>query len=207
MTKSAQQITTDLFGNQIEMKEQPTQDRPINTTVWAKWFKIDPVDDDVERMIVAASQWALSVEHQDRPRWLSLLGNRGVGKAHVARRIWDWLRTRPNWDNKADYSPQWIYWPQYIEELRDRGNYEKFRDMARWPYLVLDDVLAERQSDWSTEKLHNLLGARDKRWTIITSNKSAGEIAQVDVRIASRMARNGSKVVYLKSKDYNFRGK
>ena len=63
------------------MKEQPTQDRPINTTVWAKWFKIDPVDDDVERMIVAASQWALSVEHQDRPRWLSLLGNSGVGKS------------------------------------------------------------------------------------------------------------------------------
>jgi len=207
MTKSAQQITTDLFGNQIETKAPPTQDRPINTTVWAKWFKVDPVDEDVERMIVAASQWALSVEHQDRPRWLSLLGNSGVGKTHVARRLWDWIRTRPNWDNKAQYSPQWIYWPQYIEELRDRGNYEKFRDMARWPYLVLDDVLAERQSDWSTEKLHNLLGARDKRWTIITSNKSAGEIAQVDVRIASRLARNGSKVVYLKSKDYNFRNK
>ncbi|NDB65346.1 MAG: ATP-binding protein [Euryarchaeota archaeon] len=207
MTKSAQQITTDLFGNQIETKTPRTQDRPINTIVWAKWFKIDPVDEDVERMIVAASQWALSVEHEDRPRWLSLLGNSGVGKTHVARRLWDWLRTRPNWDNKADYSPQWIYWPQYIEELRDRGNYEKFRDMARWPFLVLDDVLAERQSDWSTEKLHNLLGARDKRWTIITSNKSAGEIAQVDVRIASRMARNGSKVVYLKSKDYSFRDK
>ena len=207
MTKSAKEITTDLFGNQIETKAPQTQDRPINTKVWAKWFKIDPVDEDVERMIEAASQWALSVEHQDRPRWLSLLGNSGVGKTHVARRLWDWVRTKPNWDNKADYSPQWIYWPQYIEELRDRGNYEKFRDMARWPYLVLDDVLAERQSDWSTEKLHNLLGARDKRWTIITSNKSAGEIAQVDVRIASRMARNGSKVVYLKSKDYSFRGK
>ena len=59
-------------------------------------------------------------------------------------------------------------------------------------YLVLDDLGAERASDWAIEHLYLLLDKREKEMTeniIITSNLTLDEIAQrVSDRIPSRIA-------------------
>jgi len=60
-------------------------------------------------------------------------------------------------------------------------------------------------TEFSTEKLHNLMGSRCGQWTIVTSNKSLEQIAQLDSRISSRMIRDGANIVEAHTLDYNLR--
>jgi DNA replication protein DnaC len=57
--------------------------------------------------------------------------------------------------------------------------------------LVLDDLGAEKTSEWSLQTLYTIIDRRyrEERQTIITSNLSLDELAsQVDDRIASRLS-------------------
>lgn len=186
--------------------ETPTRKRiPPITQEWADWFKLKIVDQQVSSMIDIAANWALDIKEGEKPKWLSLLGSSGCGKTHIAKRLWHWITKRPDFQGRSDYSPQYIYWPKFVEELRSGAAYNRYQDMMRWRYLVLDDVCGERETDYSTEKLHNLLGSRDGKWTLITSNKRMMDIAILDRRIASRMVRGGSLVADIRTKDYNLR--
>lgn len=156
-------------------------------------------------MIDIAANWALDIKEGEKPKWLSLLGSSGCGKTHIAKRLWHWITKRPDFQGRSDYSPQYIYWPKFVEELRSGAAYNRYQDMMRWRYLVLDDVCGERETDYSTEKLHNLLGSRDGKWTLISSNKRMMDIAILDRRIASRMVRGGSLIADIRTKDYNLR--
>ena len=188
------------------IEETPTKTRPpVILRKWAEWFKIQLLDEEVERMVRVSAEWARDVRDGEKPRWLSLLGSSGTGKTHIAKALWNWLSKKEDFEDKAQYVPQWIYWPKLVEDLRSGNAYNRYRDMMRWKYLVLDEVCAENQTEFSTEKLHNLLGSRVGRWTIVTSNKRAVDIATLDRRIASRMARGGSYVVDIRTKDYSLR--
>lgn len=189
-----------------EAKAQQTQDLRINTKKWAEWLRIELCgDSQLERMVDRAATWATRIRANHAPQWLVLMGNSGVGKTHVATRLWKWIKTRPDFATAGAYIPQRIYWPQFVEDLRSGEAYGRFRDMMEWNYLFLDDVASERLSEFSTEKLHNLLGARVGKWTIITSNKGMGDIARLDPRIASRFLRDGSEIVDVRTTDYNLR--
>ena len=156
-------------------------------------------------MVRVSAEWARDVRDGEKPRWLSLLGSSGTGKTHIAKCLWNWLSKKEDFEYRCEFIPQWIYWPKLVEDLRSGNAYNRYRDMMRWKYLVLDEVCAENQTEFSTEKLHNLLGSRVGRWTIVTSNKRAVDIAVMDRRIASRMARGGSYVVDIRTKDYSLR--
>jgi len=63
--------------------------------------------------------------------------------------------------------------------------------------VIIDEI---GQRDWKTgtESLSALLDSRLKKWTICISNFSQGEIAsRMDVRIASRMARDASRIALM----------
>lgn len=202
MEKTAQ----DLFGS-IATQERPTTETSVNSQTWAKWLGLELVDDEVERMVKAAAQWATAVKEGKSPRWLVMLGTSGCGKTHIAKRLWKWLQThREDFSSRAEYDPRWIYWPGFMDKTKtDTSCYGVLNDMPRWKYLALDDVLAERQSDWTVEKLHNLIGQRARKWTIITSNLSMMGMAKLDKRIASRMLRDKSIVTDVTTTDYNLR--
>ena len=188
------------------IEETPTKIRPpVILKKWAEWFGLQLLDEEIERMVRVSAEWARDVRDGEKPRWLSLLGSSGTGKTHIAKALWHWLSKKEDFEDKAEYVPQWIYWPKLVEDLRSGNAYNRYRDMMRWKYLVLDEICAENQTEFSTEKLHNLLGSRVGRWTIVTSNKRAVDIATLDRRIASRMARGGSYVVDIRTKDYSLR--
>lgn len=188
------------------IEETPTRTRPpVILKRWAEWFGLQLLDEEIERMVTVSAEWARDVRDGEKPRWLSLLGSSGTGKTHIAKCLWNWLSKKEDFEDKAEYVPQWIYWPKLVEDLRSGNAYNRYRDMMRWKYLVLDEICAENQTEFSTEKLHNLLGSRVGRWTIVTSNKRAVDIATLDRRIASRMARGGSYVVDIRTKDYSLR--
>lgn len=178
----------------------------VNTTTWASWLGIKTFDDPaLIEMVNQAARWATDLKAGASPHWLVLLGNSGVGKTHVAKRLWKWIQTRPDFAASGAYVPDWIYWPIFVDELRSGGSYGRLADMTHWNYLAIDDVASERVSEFSGEKLHNLLGSRVGKWTIITSNKSMRDIADFDVRIASRLERDGSKIIDARAMDYSVR--
>lgn len=91
-------------------------------------------------------------------------------------------------------------------DLRSGSEYERIAEMRRWPFLVLDEVFAERDTTgFATEHLTTLLCSRVGRWTVITSNLGLAEIQKYDMRLASRMIRGGSMVVEVNTKDFSSR--
>lgn len=109
-----------------------------------------------------------------------LHGPTGVGKSYRAvREMQSGLR--------AGASAKFISVPRYIEELREveRTSQEERRALlqaaARCRYAVLDDLGAEKLTDFAKEQLYLLVdGRRSKALpTLVTSNLSSAEIAIV----------------------------
>jgi len=189
-----------------ETKIQPTKGNRIDTRAWARWFQINLCNDAaIQSMVETSASWVRAVQQNDSPRWLVLLGSSGIGKTMIANRIWQYLKTRRDFRFKGDYDPVKLYWPKFVDKLRDGGHYGLLSASYDWPFAYLDDVCAESMTEFSTEKLHNLMGSRCGKWTIVTSNKSLEQIAQLDSRISSRMIRDGANIVEAHTLDYNLR--
>lgn len=140
------------------------------------------------------------------PRWLSLLGPSGTGKTHCAKLL---FRLCEGWKSvygECDFFPQFINWPSLVDDLRSLARYPEVQDMAKWPFLFLDDILAERdQTGFAIDKLNTLLGCRHNKWTVLTSNLRYGEIAERETRIADRMCRDSGIVCNVTAPSYALR--
>ena len=82
------------------------------------------------------------------------------------------------------------------------------KDIRRKKCLILDDMGAEKTSEWSIQTLYSIIDRRyrDEKQTLITSNLTLDEIAEkVGDRIASRIA-GMCKVVEIKGKDRRIGG-
>ena len=139
------------------------------------------------------------------PGWndhgLYIAGDAGVGKSRLAAAL---LLDAVRCGSCKDYFPgsglvvlshRWISAPTLLMELRgtmdSRGESE--RDViGRYcspRLLVLDDLGAERESDWTQQAIYMLLSSRvdAMRPTIVTSNLPLAEIDKRDPRLASRL--------------------
>lgn len=147
-------------------------------------------------------QWFLNdVLRGVRPmRWLSLLGVSGVGKSHLARAIASVIYTvRP------ELGVEFWSWHSVVSKLRD-GDYAISDHLIAFPFvLVLDDIGAERSSDFSRDHLMRIVEGRLNKWTVVTSNLFVDQLADsVDVRIASRLLRGHNVVCEVRdASDYS----
>ena len=73
--------------------------------------------------------------------------------------------------------------------------------------LVIDDFGTQYdKSGFVLSKLFELINRRMGKWTVITSNLNLKQIANdVDPRIASRLVRDGNRVVDCSTKDFYLR--
>jgi DNA replication protein DnaC len=164
-------------------------------------------DPQLEAMRDAAIAYHHAVIAGESPHWLSLLGTTWTGKTLLATAIWEEIkRNKPHNPVHCSYTPQLIYWPKLVNQLRSGEWYPYITDMQRWPYLVIDEIGAERDTTgFAADQLSCLLGCRTGRWTVLTGNLMLPAVAQIDARIASRMLRNGSVVVECTAMDYGRR--
>jgi len=150
------------------------------------------------RVVKACSAYAESPSG-----WLVLLGKVGSGKSHLAYAIAGKLIERG----------VGVYWdtvPELLDHLRngykDNSYMDLLQSMMRVPALVLDDLGAEQETGWVTEKLFQLLNRRymDRRPTVITSNLNIKDSeVKLDARIRSRLLdRRLSQVLTLAAADY-----
>jgi chromosomal replication initiation ATPase DnaA len=144
-------------------------------------------------MLTAAKDFVRDMTIGAAPRWLSLLGWSGTGKTHLARGISRFFKANasvyidPATGAHLSRRGGFIGWRRIIDHLRD-GDYEIMRVVCGDWFVALDDIGAERASDFSVSKLDQIVDARLGKWTMITCNFTRQQIADhMDVRIASRL--------------------
>lgn len=126
-----------------------------------------------------------------------LWGEPGVGKTYAAAcavRLWVERSIGDTSTNTARFEQV----ARLLDEARqgyDGGDREVMRRTARYELLVLDDLGAERPTEWAMEELTALLDERTSRGlpTIVTSNYRLGELRDrwggvPGKRLASRIA-------------------
>ena len=111
---------------------------------------------------------------------------RGSGKTMLACSIANSLKT-----NDRDLTLKFIAAPAYMKKLKSsfgeqdtaRMNIRaKIREYYNCDILIIDDLGAEKRSDWSDSELFDLIDSRytNKLPTIITSNKAIRELPEDD---------------------------
>ena len=159
------------------------------------------------------AEWLTSAMlRHESPRWLTLLGPSGTGKTFLARMIYQIaiqnLRSyegRDGWPHARLI--RWVNWRKFCDLVRS-GDYTRTEYVIEPWMAVLDDVGAEYDpSGFLTSKLDRVINERLRRWTVVTCNLSLEEISEkLDRRIASRMIRDGNKVIEVNATDFALRG-
>ena len=124
--------------------------------------------------------------------WLILQGQRGAGKSHLAYAIAQ--KALSNGISVFCHSV-----PELLDMLRagyNDGSYDvMLDDLMNVELLVLDDLGAQATTDWTSEKLYEIVNARSRRLLpmVITTNYNLDDdVCGIDPRILSRL-RDGSK--------------
>lgn len=179
---------------------------PRNIADWEKWLGLETLGDAaLVGMVNTCADWALALKGNQAPRWVTLLGKSGTGKTHCATRLWR-LGKKSLSFNRTGFVAQKIYWPSFVSELRAGTAFEHLQDLMIWPVLLLDDIGAERDTTgFASEQLNMLLGRREGKWTILTSNLSLENLGQIDPRIADRIIRKPNLFVEVDTKSYSLR--
>ena len=127
--------------------------------------------------------------HLDAGRGLWFMGPVGTGKTTLAMLV-------SKGAIKAGRSVAIYSLPRLLNEIRDthrseRSHVELLDRLTAVDLLHIDDVGAERTTDWVLEELYSIVNARyeDERSMVITTNLDYDDLcAQITARTASRLA-------------------
>jgi DNA replication protein DnaC len=143
----------------------------------------------------------------DQGESILLTGNIGSGKTHFSIAVLRELIINFKVNSHSDAC--FISVPELLMLIRDtygtgiHTELEVFTKYANIPYLILDDIGAEKSTDWTMERLYMIINHRNDALlpTIYTTNLSLPEIEQhLGPRIASRIAQ--ATVITLDLPDY-----
>jgi len=146
---------------------------------------------ECQSAIEEATAFLESIQSQ-RGVWLSLLGKSGVGKTMISRIIRNYV------GENTRLSSRFIKWTTAVDYMR-KGDYGVIDEMKRIEVLFVDDIGAAYETQLSKAKIEEIADYRLGKPTLWTSNLSLEDVAaEIDVRVSSRMVRDGNRVVQFK---------
>lgn len=128
--------------------------------------------------------------------FLMLTGDTGRGKTHLAVGVmwaaWERHRTRSRFWPVVDLLAR--YRSTFDRDRATESTEDIDRELERLPLLVLDDLGAQKDTEWAEERLFQLVDRRyrDRKPTVVTTN--LGEI-QLPPRLKSRLCDRGVSTV------------
>jgi len=133
-----------------------------------------PNGDDQEAALAAAQSYVRHVVAKRDGASLTLLGQTGRGKTHLAVAACREL-------SKKGVGIMFVYVPMFLDAVRREGARNEtltFDRAINVPLLVLDDIGAERSTDYAREVLETIVHARtdDRRSMVVTGNRSLDDM-------------------------------
>jgi DNA replication protein DnaC len=197
-----------------EIKERPTKEKPNNIKYPSLTPKFDTFGEArLQKMLSAAAQFAADLNNTE-PYWLSLLGPSGIGKTMLARSVYRHFMEHSRFNTKVNpieqrvvgNSGEFCNWRRFCAEVRC-GSFGRIEDICDDWFVVIDDVGSEHDPNgFVASMIDRVFNERQKKWTLITSNFNFQQIAErIDSRVASRMIRNGGKIVECDAVDFSLR--
>ena len=162
-------------------------------------------DPELVKMVNAVLKWVGDACPGQPHYWLTLSGKSDIGKTRCAKFAWNRLQ-RCGFTSaiRSNYDPAFIYWPRFVADLRVNEEARQIAiDTARWPILILDDIGSERDTTgFAAEQLMVILGAREGRHTLLTTNLTIDQLVAIDARLASRIMRGGNRFMQINTTTY-----
>lgn len=183
------------------------------TKLLMNWMKLPPLyhGKTLETIVGLERHIKTAKEAISNGNGLFITGNCGTGKTHlaVALMIDFALKNREIAPNSL---PKFLPSVELFLDLRQTFNSDSSEKsvLDRWSVaelLCIDDVGAEKISDWTRQSFYTLIDRRyrEMKQTIITSNLSLEKIAlQIDDRISSRIVEM-CVVIELNGEDYRIK--
>ncbi|WP_088051862.1 ATP-binding protein [Virgibacillus dakarensis] len=161
----------------------------------------DPTNNN---LTVAKQKVAEYIRTFDGEQNLLLSGNYGSGKSHLSISITKKLM-------EQGFECLFLSFPKLLTKIKrtynmkDVSEDELLEVIQRADLLVLDDIGAEQQTEWSASKLFEVLDDRAGKATVYTTNLGSAELKEhVNERNFSRMMDN-THVIVMKGSDYRRR--
>lgn len=165
---------------------------------------------DLANLLNETARFACDI-NATMPYWLTLIGEAGIGKTHLARAVYKSFIDITRFDIKLDAQHQHIYgnrgqfcdWRKLCAVVRE-GAFGWVEDLCEDDFVVLDDIGAEYdRSGFIASVLDRIMNSRRGKWTLITCNLTLQQISErMDVRIASRLMRDSNRVVESGAMDF-----
>lgn len=145
------------------------------------------------------SEWVLEYG-LEKARGLYLCGESGVGKTVMtvlACRRWlqDWATVNAIGNPYPENEWRFVSCTKLVMEIQDAWRtdasaYKILKQYAEVPHLVMDDLGAEKPTDYVRQCFYFVINEREQwgRQTLITSNRTVGKLSELyDMRIVSRI--------------------
>lgn len=171
----------------------------------------------------AAAAFVRDMEEGKPGRWLTLIGDPGVGKTMIARQILQqsklsnpgnvplWISGGSAGDCERNPRPEcvWIDASRFARRLL-QGDFDLPESYFNDWCVVFDDLGAARdtQTNFIADAIYRFANSRLGKWTVWTSNFDLKVINdQLDPRIASRLIRDENRLLKIDARDYALTGR
>lgn len=138
-------------------------------------------------------------------------GENGTGKTHCLKAVerWYWKAGRtalfvPRDDVVRVPELQCWTWPKLLDHLKE-GGWSVVDELCQCELLLLDELGGGHDPSFvGVDKLCQILSAREKKWTLVTTNIRPDAFEEkFDRRVASRLLRNSIVIDLSEVEDYN----